>query len=93
MDPRHGDARTTPDGLGATSWQLVRFQGSDGAVLTPDDSAKYTVAFAADGAVSVRFDCNRGRGTRTSPGPQQLQLGRSRSPARCARRDRCTIIS
>jgi heat shock protein HslJ len=63
------------ESLGGTSWQLVRFQGGDGAVLTPDDRAKYTVAFASDGAVSVRFDCNRGRGTWTSPGPQQLQLG------------------
>lgn len=64
-----------PDGLGGTSWQLVRFQGGDGAVLLPDDKAKYTIAFATDGAVSVRFDCNRGRGTWTSPGPNQLRFG------------------
>jgi len=64
-----------PDGLGGTSWQLVRFQGGDGAVLLPDDKAKYTIAFAADGAVNVRFDCNRGRGTWTSPGPNQLRFG------------------
>ena len=35
-------------GIGNTSWQLVKFQGGDGTVLTPDDKAKYTVAFAND---------------------------------------------
>lgn len=64
-----------PLGLAGTSWQLVRFQGGDGTVLVPDDKTKYTIAFGADGAVSMRFDCNRGRGTWTSPAPQQLQLG------------------
>ena len=49
-------------GIGNTSWQLVKFQGGNGALLTPDDKAKYTVAFTNDGNLSVRFDCNRGRG-------------------------------
>jgi para-nitrobenzyl esterase len=62
-------------GLGGTSWQLVRFQGSDDKVLTPDDSAKYTIAFGTDGSVSARVDCNRGRGTWKSSGPNQLQFG------------------
>jgi para-nitrobenzyl esterase len=61
--------------LGGTSWQLVRFQGSDDKVLTPDDSAKYTIAFGTDGSVSARVDCNRGRGTWKSSGPNQLQFG------------------
>jgi para-nitrobenzyl esterase len=61
--------------LGGTAWQLVRFEGGDGTVLTPDDRTKYTVAFAADGGVSVRFDCNRGRGTWKSAGPSQIELG------------------
>jgi para-nitrobenzyl esterase len=64
-----------PDGLGGTSWRLVRFQGGDGTILLPDDKAKYTIAFAADGNVSVRLDCNRGRGAWTSPGPKQLRFG------------------
>jgi para-nitrobenzyl esterase len=64
----------SPDALGRTSWQFVKFQGGDGTLLMPDDKAKYTVAFGADGSVSVRFDCNRGRGTWKSPGPQQLQF-------------------
>jgi para-nitrobenzyl esterase len=53
----------------------VKFEGGDGTVLVPDQRAKYTVAFAADGAVSVRFDCNRGRGTRTVPRRSRLRLG------------------
>ena len=62
-------------GLGGTSWQLVRFQGSDDKLLTPDDRAKYTIAFGTDSSVSVRIDCNRGRGTWRSSGPNQLQFG------------------
>jgi para-nitrobenzyl esterase len=65
---------TTP-GLGGTSWQLVKFQGGDGTVLTPDDKSKYTLAFGDDGNVSARIDCNRGRGAWKSPGKGQLQFG------------------
>jgi para-nitrobenzyl esterase len=62
-------------GIGGISWQLVKFQGSDGAVLMPDDKAKYTAAFANDGNVNVRFDCNRGRGDWILNGPNQLRFG------------------
>jgi heat shock protein HslJ/membrane-bound inhibitor of C-type lysozyme len=62
-------------GLGGTSWQLVRFHGSDDKLLTPDDPAKYTIAFGTDGSVNARIDCNRGRGTWKSSGPNQLELG------------------
>ena len=61
--------------LGGTSWQFVRFQGGDGKVLAPDDKAKYTIDFAADGVVSTRFDCNRGRGGWKSAGPGQIEFG------------------
>ena len=61
--------------LGGTSWQLVRFQGGDGAVLTPDDRSKYTLAFSADGVVTARIDCNRGRGGWKSAGPSQIEFG------------------
>ena len=64
-----------PDSLGGTSWQLVNFRGGDDSILTPDAKTKYTIAFASDGNVSVRFDCNRGRGAWTSPGPKQVQFG------------------
>ena len=65
-------ARPSLDG---TAWRLVKFQGGDGTVLVPDDGSKYTVAFGADGRVAVRFDCNRGSGGWSSPGPGQLQFG------------------
>ena len=66
---------TTPEGLGGTEWRLVRFQGGDGTVLVPDDRSKYTLAFAADGGLSARIDCNRGRGAWKSPGKGRLELG------------------
>jgi putative lipoprotein len=72
-------AQTTPQtgaaALAGTSWRLVKFEGGDGTTLTPDDRSKYTVTFAADGRVSARVDCNRGAGTWTSSGPNQLQFG------------------
>lgn len=62
-------------GIGETSWQLVKFQGSDGTVLMPDDKTKYTLAFTNDGNVSARFDCNRGRGTWILNGPNEVRFG------------------
>jgi para-nitrobenzyl esterase len=64
-----------PPSLAGTSWQFVRFQGGDGRVQVPDERAKYTVAFGADGVVSVRFDCNRGRGSWKSERPGLLLFG------------------
>ena len=57
------------------SWQLVKFEGGDGSVLTPDDRTKYTLAFDAKRGVAVRVDCNRGQVTWKSSGANQLQLG------------------
>jgi para-nitrobenzyl esterase len=65
----------TVPSLGGTSWQLVKFQGSDDKTLTPDDRAKYTIAFGADGRVSARIDCNRGTATWKSSEANQLQFG------------------
>jgi heat shock protein HslJ len=76
--PASAQVAAAPGGaapLAGTSWQLVSFQGGDGAVLTPDDRAKYTLAFSRDNAVAVRLDCNRGRGTWKSPGAGRLELG------------------
>src|SRR5262245_38178494 len=64
-----------PGPLPGTSWQLVKFQGSDDKTLTPDDKTKYTVVFGTDGRVSVRIDCNRGSGTWKSSGASDLQFG------------------
>jgi para-nitrobenzyl esterase len=66
---------TGPVNLGGTAWQLVKFQGGDGRMLAPDDPAKYTIEFLADGAVAMRIDCNRARGSWKSPGPSQLEFG------------------
>lgn len=68
-------APQAPEGLGGTEWQLVRFQGGDGAVLVPDERSKYTLAFGADGRLSARIDCNRGRGAWKSPDRGRLELG------------------
>jgi heat shock protein HslJ len=73
--PAQAVAQDTTAGLGGTSWRLVRFEGSDGRSLTPDDKAKYTIAFGTDGRMNARIDCNRGTSTWTSAAPTQLQLG------------------
>ena len=62
-------------GIGNTSWQVVKFQGGDGSIITPDDKTKYTVAFTNNGDLSVRFDCNRGRGTWILNGPNEVRFG------------------
>jgi heat shock protein HslJ len=62
-------------GLAGTSWQLVKFQGSDDTTLTPDHPANYTIEFGTGGQFNARFDCNRGRGTWKSSGPSQLEFG------------------
>jgi heat shock protein HslJ len=50
--------------LAGTAWRLVEFQSMDDAQGTarPDDRAKYTLRFGADGRVAARLDCNRGMG-------------------------------
>ena len=50
----------------------MKFQGSDDTTLTPDDRAKYTIEFAAGGGLTARVDCNRGRGTWSSGGANQI---------------------
>jgi len=61
--------------LGGTTWQLVRFQGSDDNEVAPERRDLYTIAFGAGGSLNVRFDCNRGRGTWKSPEASQLEFG------------------
>jgi len=69
-----GPLQNAAPNLGGTSWQLVKFRGSDNTTQIPDDKTKYTIAFATDGRVSVRIDCNRGMGSWKSSGPNQLQF-------------------
>jgi len=65
----------TIPGLAGTTWQLVRFKGSDDTVVTLEDPSQYTLAFARDGSFTARIDCNRARGTWTSAAPGQVELG------------------
>jgi putative lipoprotein len=60
--------------LAGTSWELVKFEGGDDKILTPEDKSKYAVTFEGD-SVRVRVDCNRGHGTWKSSGPNQLEFG------------------
>jgi heat shock protein HslJ len=60
--------------LAGTSWQLVKFLGSDDT-LAPDDRAKYTIQFAAGGRLTARIDCNHGQGTWTSSDTNQIVFG------------------
>jgi heat shock protein HslJ len=62
-------------GLERTAWQLVAFRGSDDKTLTPGDGSNYTIDFRDDGQLNARIDCNRGRGTWTSSGANQVQFG------------------
>ncbi|HEU4474440.1 MAG TPA: META domain-containing protein, partial [Gemmatimonadales bacterium] len=73
--PQTEGGPTALSDLGGTTWQLVKFEGGDETVLTPDDRAKYTIAFQSDGRLSARIDCNRGMGTWKSSGPPQLEFG------------------
>ncbi len=50
-----------PPSLAGSSWQWLRFV-TPVETVTPDDPSRYTVAFGADSALTVRADCNRGRG-------------------------------
>src|SRR5215472_9601976 len=66
-------AQDAASDLGGTSWRLLKFQGSE--TLKADDPSKYTVAFDAAHGVSVRIDCNRGRGSWTSDARNHIRFG------------------
>jgi len=73
--------------LAGTTWRLVRFRGSDGTTVAPDNPASYTIQLAAGGGLIARVDCNRGRGTWRSSGANHIQFGpltltRAKCPAR-----------
>lgn len=63
-----------PAGLAGVIWQLVKFQGGDGKVLTPAGE-KYTLEFGADGRVRARIACNRGMGSFKTDGNSQIEFG------------------
>ena len=70
--------------LSGTSWQLVKFQGSDDTTFTPDDKSKYTIKFGSNGRVTARVDCNRANTTWRVTANSQLEFGSwSRTTAKC----------
>ena len=70
--------------LSGTSWQLVKFQGSDDTTFTPDDKSKYTIKFGSNGRVTARVDCNRASTTWRVTANGQLGFGSwSRTTAKC----------
>ena len=75
FEQRTTPSSASPSPLQDTNWQLVRFRGGDDKTIAPDDPAKYTLAFASDGRVTARIDCNRGSATWRSTGSSQLELG------------------
>ncbi len=64
-----------PASLAGSSWQLVKFVGGDETTLVPDDRSKYTIQLNADGSLTARVDCNRGRGTWKSTEPSLIEFG------------------
>lgn len=62
-------------GLANTSWQLVQIHNADGTSVRPDDPAKYTLEFEADGSLVARLNCNRAHGTWKTASPGQIELG------------------
>lgn len=73
--PRPGLESDTPGSLVGTSWQLVKFEGGDGTILTPDEPAKYRMHFVSDTFVGVRIDCNRGSGSWRATPPSSIEFG------------------
>jgi len=61
--------------LEGTSWRLVQIAMSDGVTKPAIERSRYTIGFGAAGVLNVRFDCNRGRGSWTSPGRGQIEFG------------------
>lgn len=66
---------SAPDPLTETRWQLVKIEYMDDTTVQPDASGKYTLAFDAQGKVSIKADCNRMSGTYTFTAPSGLELG------------------
>lgn len=63
--------------LAGTSWELLELHSPEDSIGTVrvDDPSRYTLAFSADGAVALRLDCNRGRGSWRSEEPHRLEFG------------------
>ena len=77
-------AQNSTSGLSGTTWQLVKFQGPDERIYTPNDKSKYTISFGRSGGVIATIDCNTARSTWRVSAPGQLKFGSwSRTNAKC----------
>lgn len=65
-----GAADPAPE-LAGTGWHAVRL--GDGTAVA--DPTRLALAFASDGTVGVRADCNRGSGTWRSPAQGEITFG------------------
>ena len=79
-----GQKSKSGDPLSGTSWQLVKFQGSDDTTFAPDDKSKYTIKFGTNGRVTARVDCNRASTSWRVTANDRLEFGSwSRTNAKC----------
>lgn len=65
--PTAAPAQVAPTPLAGTSWVWIRFVTPVETILA-DDPSHYTIAFGADSDLTVRADCNRGRGRYSADG-------------------------
>lgn len=63
-----------PTALPGTSWNWVRTQYSNGAVVAPVDPTLYVLTFGEEGTVNVRDDCNVLNGAFTADEEQRLTI-------------------
>jgi len=68
-------ATEAPAELAGPVWTLVEFQSMDDTTLKPDAGHLYTLRFVAGGRLEVQADCARGKGTWTSAGAAQVEIG------------------
>ena len=67
-------APSLPAGIVGVEWEWSHF--ADGmAETTISDPDHYTLSFSADGAVAIRADCNRGRGTYSVADDRHISFG------------------
>lgn len=59
--------------LNNATWRLEEIQEASGKTVVLDEAERYTLEFLPDGAVSIRADCNYGRGRYSAQG-QQLTI-------------------
>jgi para-nitrobenzyl esterase len=65
-----------PVALAGTSWAWQRSDGPTGRTEVAQDPSRYTIRFGVEGALALRVDCNRGRGSYRAGPDGSLALSR-----------------